>query len=159
MSKKGKKALEGVMEYKEYDNWDQFTDEEKAYAKQFYNEYYANGMYNEENPILTAKDHIKEAHRNYNRLYQDAFNVTKNLNKQVELTDDQREVLELASDEVDYETAFKQGGYELAIQFVMDQAIRDIENKIMNKKVVLSRFYVKMIRVKKLLNEEKRKQK
>ena len=155
MSKNKKQAMNGVMEYKEYEHL--LNAEEKEYIKQFYDEYHGGNAAKYEEPILTAKEHIKEANRNYNALYKDAFNVTRTLNIQEDLTENARLVYELAADDNDFETAFSQIGDEAAMQTIMDQAVRDIEAG-QDLKVVLSRFHVKMIRLKKLMNEEKRKQ-
>lgn len=160
MAKK-KKALEGVMEYKDYHF--KLTKEEKEWVKQFYDEYHGGNVTKYKEPILTASEHISEAYRNYNALYKDAFNVTRMLHKQQEIPEDQREIYELAADENDYETAFiraetPEQGYQDGTQVVMDQAIRDLDAG-QDKKVVLSRFHVKMVRLRKMMNDEKRKQK
>lgn len=150
----GKKALRGVMEWKE-EYGDKLNNEEKEWAEKFYDEY--EGGNPGKHGILTSKEQIKEAYRNYNRLYSDAFNVSRMLNKQQEISSDQREIYELAADENDWETTFDQQGEEAAMNTIMDQAVRDIESG-QDKRVVLSRFYVKMKRLNKLVQKEKRKQ-
>lgn len=152
---KSKRALKGVMEYKEYK--DKLSPEEQTWVKQFYDEYHGGNHSQYDDPILTTTEQIKEANRNYNSLYKDGFNVSKMLNSQTEITAEEREVYELASDEIDWETAVMQQGYEAGIDLIMEQAIRDLEAN-QDKKVVLSRFYVKMNKLYKLRNTEKRKQ-
>jgi nitrogen regulatory protein PII-like uncharacterized protein len=151
-----KRAMRGVNEYKEYE--DQLNEEEKQFVRQFYEEYHGGKPRGYKNSILSTEEQIKEAYRNYNTLYKDAFNVSRTLNKQQELTDDQREIYELAADESDWELVLCQQGEEEAVQTIMDQAIRDLDAG-QNKKVVLSRFYVKMNRLKKEIQRQKRKQK
>lgn len=148
MSKR-KKAMQrnDVLEYHQY--LDKLSGEEKKWVKQFYKEYYGNDSYNQECPIITADEHLQEARRNHNSLYRDALSVTKTLASQEEFTPDQMEVIELAGDESDYELAFSQGGYELASETVMNQAIRDLDAG-QDKKVVLSRFYIKFERLRKM---------
>ena len=151
-----KKALRGLMEYKEYQDklgtekryamrdgrCEKLNDAEVEYAKQtgetlysekefiekFYNEMYDNGTYGKEDVILAKDVYQGELNRNYNTLYRDAFNVSRNMDRLETLTDDQREVLELAADMSDEEKAFQQGGRELAYQVIMDHAVRDLEN-------------------------------
>jgi len=147
-----KKALEGAFEYLEY--VDSLSKEDAAWVRQFYNEYEAGGSYGQENPILTTNEQLKDARRKYNNLYRDAYNVSRNIGK-LKYTEDQREVMELASDEQEWETAYVQGGLELAIHVIMDQATRDIEAG-QELKVCLSRFYVKMERARKNKQREPR---
>jgi len=155
--KKGtnKRALAGVMEWKEYR--EQLNEDEQAWVDQFYKEYYANGRYNYEEPLLTTEDQKKEANRNSNSLYRDAFSVSRMLNNQAEISEDQREVYELASDEADWEVTLNQQGEDAATSLIMEQAVRDLDAG-QDKKVVLSRFYVKMRRLNKTIQQEKRRQ-
>lgn len=127
---------------------------EEEIARKFYSEYYAKDLYEEET-ILSKDVYRKEAHRNNNRLYADAFNVARNTNRLRELTNDEREILELASDESDYETAYLQGGPELAYQVLMDQAVRDL-NAGIDQRTVLARYHIKMCKVKRQVNRERR---
>lgn len=178
-----KKALRGVLEYKQYDiplskvkSWvirdgkmvglaekdlekaeaaGETLYSEEELAKKFYHEYYAKDLYGED-VILSEEVHRKEAHRNNYALYADAFNAAKNIDGLKELTEDQRKVLEMASDLSDYELAYKQGGPELAYQVIMDQSVRDLKSGI-DPRVVLSRYHVKMNKVKRQHNKEKRK--
>jgi len=152
----GKKALKGVMEYKEY--IDQIDDPKtREWIKQFYNEYHGGNPTQYENSILETQEQISEAYRNYNALYKDAFAVSKMLDNQKEITDDEREIYELAADETEWETAYMQIGPEAATEVIFQQTIRDLKTSL-DKKVVLSRFYVKMNKLTKEIRKEKRKQ-
>lgn len=177
-----KKALRGVMEYREYEN--QLSDDkryvmregkceklndaeveeavqngeviysEKEFIKKFYDEMYDKGFYGD--GVILAKDvYKKEAHRNAHSLYRDAFNVSRNMDRLETLTEDQREVLELAADMSAEELAYAQGGRELAYQVIMDHSVRDLENGL-DPRVVLSRYYIKMNKIKRQHRREKR---
>jgi len=153
---KGKKSLKGVMEWKQ-EYGDKLNEEETKWISQFYHEYEGGQANQYDEPILTTTEQIKEARRNYNTLYRDGFNVSKMLNVQESIDDSQQEVYELASDEIDWETAYNQQGEVVAAEIIMIQTIRDLDAG-QDKKVVLSRFYVKMRRLSKTVQQEKRKQ-
>ena len=76
----------------------------------------------------------------------------------MELTDSQREVLELASDELEWEEAYMQAGPKYATELIFKQAERDILAGL-TIEVVLSRFYIKMRNLDKQVLKEKRKTK
>lgn len=150
-----KRALKGVMEYKEYA--DQLSDDDLEWVKQFYDEFHGGNHSVYDEPILTTSGQIKEANRNYNNLYHDAFAVSNTLHKQVEISPDDREVYELATDELEWETVVNRYGYEVGADLIMMQTLNALDTS-KDKKVVLSRFYVKMNKLFRLKNTEKRKQ-
>ena len=150
-----KKAVVAEMEYLEYK--DSLTPDELKYVQQFYNEYYAKGSNWQDDPLLTSNEQLKEARRTNNYyVYKDAFTVARNLGKLDELSPSEREVMELGSDELDWESAYAQGGPEFATDIIFKQAERDIKNSI-TINTALARFYVKMEKLRKQTLKEKRK--
>lgn len=152
MSKK--KAVVEQMEYLDYK--DKLDEYETKWIQQFYNEYYAKGSYSQEDPLLTSEEHMREANRTNNSLYRDALSVALNMGTLTELSDSQREVLELSSDEIEWEDAYSKAGERYAMDLIFKQAVRDL-NTDKDKEVTLSRFYIKMEKLRKQMLKEKRK--
>lgn len=136
----------------------QLSDYEREFIEQFYKEYYFNGKPAEgKEKIITDKDMQQEANRHNNSYGQDLlFRAKKDGNLQT-MNENARQFMEDAHDEWEWEDAFKQGGFELAIKVITEQTIRDLENSKLDKTVVLTRYYEKREKLRKQMRREKRK--
>ena len=155
MSKK--KLVVKEMEYLEYA--DGLDEESAAWVKKFYNEYYAKGSYSQDDPLLTSESQLKEARRVNNSLYRDALSISLGTGRSTEVSDytmSQKEVLEMSSNELEWEMAYKQAGQEYATELIFKQAERSIADGLVVS-TVLARFYVKMEKLRKQVAHEKRK--
>jgi len=151
------KSVHEKMEYLEYE--DQLNPKEKEFIEQFYDEYYNDGVSftHEDDRILTTTEMIQEARRNHNNNKRDAFAVARKMNSLEYDPADTKEFMEAASDEWDWQNAYSRDGYEASVDVIFNQALRDLMNKIVEKKVTLARFYVKMELLRKEFNIETRK--
>lgn len=146
---------------KEFDDLKAYVDtldpEARAYAIQFYDEYYNRGLESDRHttPILNNEGELKEARKRNDNLYEDAFTASAAKRKQVELTPDQIDVLEAASDEMEWRDALVVGGKKLAIDHIFNQAIRDLDNTEIDPKTTLARFYIKMCAFTKTVRKER----
>lgn len=122
------------LEYKEYIN--QLSPDEKKWIKQFYQEFEFGKVYKE--PILDSQEVHKKS---YSRRFDvhDAKSVTG-------LQDDTRQFMEDASNEfdkdgypLDWQAAYKLGGYRGAVTFLITEAVSDLQS--IDKATVLIRFH------------------
>lgn len=159
MKKKKRARSVGVeleMEYKEYAH--KLNKEEREWVEQFYYEEYGNGMYHTEDPILVTEEQLKEARRNHNSIHRDAFNAARKAGQLEELSDEDRQFMEDASDEWDWQNAFKTMGYEAAVNIIFNQTAKELQ--VIDTKTTLIRFYVKMERLRReKFNDDRTKRK
>jgi hypothetical protein len=145
-------SLQSEMEYKEY--VDKLTDSEREFIERFYEDLYANGIYRD-NPVIKDKQGRTDAIKNYNSHNRDALNVAKKNNKLDTITE-ATQFMEDACDEWDWRRVYDQTGYKDAALLIFDQTIKELENKTINIKITLNRFYEKMNSLKRLNGREKK---
>jgi len=164
MAKKKQKISELLyekMDYREYE--DELSDSEREWVEQFYHEYYANLMSEipEEDRIQTEGYMLIEGYRRYNQLYRGIFEVAE-ATKTLEYSDDDQEFMEDASNEWEWRDALKIGGYEMASQTIIVQAMNELRRSHADWSkewpAILARMYVKMNEMRKEYNREQRKQ-
>jgi hypothetical protein len=151
-----KKAVVRNMEYMDYVK--DLSKEEKVWIEQFYAEYYANGSYSAEEPLLTSKTQLRDARKMNNSLYRDALNVGLNQQNLMELPAAERELINEATDEMEWEDAYAQAGPQWATELIFKQAVRSLDDGL-KPETVLARFYVKMEKLRKQILKEKRNEK
>ena len=142
------KSVRREMEYCEY--IDTLSPEDQEYIKQFYHEYYNKGSValEENERILKTDDMIKEARRVNNSLYRDAYSYTDNRDMLNYLED--AGTVEQATPIESWENVYKFKGYEGALNYILQMAAAEIENKKLNTTSTLIRFYIRMERLRKL---------
>lgn len=139
-------------DYKEYFN--SLSDEEKKFIKRFYQDFYQ-GHHNREGSVIT-EEMKEEATRNLNYYKTELFYQKDKLNH---LPEDYDLFMQDASDEWDWQNELNRNGYEAALEMIYEQAIRDLDNKYMDKKTVLMRYYEQRDRLRRMENKEKREKK
>jgi len=133
------------------------STEEKEYLDQFDYEYHAGGIY-QEDTLLESEDAKEEARKNHNALRRDAFEVTGNTDRLIYTENATKMFLEDAHDEWDWERVYYRDGFKSAVEEILNQTEKDLDNKLIDKKVTLLRFVDKMIKLKKI-NKYERNQK
>ena len=139
---------------------DELPEEEKEFIKQFYREYYFDGVTGKtaEERVIKSEEAIKEARRNHNSMKTDMlFRAKKEGFYDTVNSASAEQFMEDASDEWEWQDAFKLLGFEGALKVITDQTIRDLDNKHLNTEIVLARYYEKRDRLRRVLNKEKRK--
>ncbi len=141
-------GIKSELEYVEYLHT--LPPEEQEYVRQFYHEYYSNGAYDipEEKRIMKEDKFIKEANRTNNSLKRDL------LNQRLDLTDIEPEQYTEEIQEDDWEHVYKVSGYEAAIDCIVDVAIKELENSLIDKKTVLIRFFIRTDKLRRLNNRD-----
>jgi len=137
------------MEYLEYA--DQLNDEELLFAKKFYNEMYANRIYvPPENRLLQSDEMIKESNRINNNRNRDLFEVkqTRGQLNDIDSIDYDTPLTEM-EDGVDVISVLEAFGYEYAVEFLIDTCLKQLEEKDLDKRLTLVRYYVNMVKIKK----------
>jgi hypothetical protein len=141
-----------VFEYLDY--IDKLGPKEKEYIKKFYNEWYFADIYNEDaDNIMDITDEEQRAKviRNVYTRQNDVMGESSKAKVQYESDGFKKEkFMEAASDEWEWRDAFAQGGYELAVSFIFNQAIKDVNNPKVDQKVTLLRFYTKMTQLRRM---------
>lgn len=140
-------------DYLTYSN--KLSDEDKAWIKQFYNEYYCAPSLNE-NSIIKDPAHKTDANRIHNSSYSDIFSIAERTGSLVELSGDEERFMTDASDEWDWKNTYKIQGYEAAVQDIFYQAERDLQNKTIDVKLTLARFLNKFLELKKINGRKKK---
>jgi hypothetical protein len=164
MAKKHKKpyippSLHNKMECEEYIK--DLPAEQQEWIRKFYYDYYAGGVYKEDS-VLENEEAKKEARKNHNSLRRDAFQVSENMGALGDLTEADREFMEDAHDEWDWERIYIRDGYRAAVEEIIRQTTNDLDNEYIEKRVTLLRFYEKMSKLArkyKYDRSQKRKQK
>jgi hypothetical protein len=139
---------------------DKLSEEDEEYVKKFYREFYFDGLSNtpEDTHIITSEEGKKEARRNHNSMKTDMLFKAKQQGTYTSLSNSSSaQFMEDASDEWEWQDAFKILGFEGALKVITEQTIRDLENKVLEKEIVLARYYEKRDRLRRALNREKRK--
>jgi hypothetical protein len=130
---------------------------EKEYMRRFNDEWYYASR-NGEHTIMETKEQKAETERNNNRNKRDTMSVAERTGTLVELTDNESDFMDQASNEWEWQDVYKMAGPTEARHVIFEQAKRDIEAGVIDLDVTLSRFAIKMYKFK-TLNERKRKQK
>ena len=142
-------------DYIEYYN--KLSDEEKKFIRQFYREYYFDGVSTtKENAIIKDPDMLKEARRNHNSMKTEALFRAKKDGVLSELTPRDEVFMNDASDEWDWELVYKQQGHLEAVEFITKIAKEEI-NAGVDIETVLLRYYEKRDRLRRMINRDKRK--
>ena len=128
---------------------------EKEYMRRFNNEWYY-GSRNGEYKVINSVEGRREAERNNNRNKRDVMSLAERTGTLSELTDDESQFMNEASNEWEWQNVYKTAGPKEATLVIYEQAKRDILDKIIELDVILSRFVIKMMKLK-TLNERKRK--
>jgi hypothetical protein len=138
---------EGKLDYKEYLN--KLNADERKLVEKFYEDYYGGGVY-QADTVLTSESAKEEARKNHNSLSRDAMEVSKRRGTLNQLDENTEEFMEFVSDESEWELVYKQQGFKTAVLFIYDLAIEDINNKNVDLKVTLTRFFERMCSLKRL---------
>jgi len=137
----------------EYMNYiDQLSPKEKEYIKKFYNELYYADIYNPDveniNDISDPEVKKEIVRATYSRQNDVMGNSSKakvkygNKNKE--------QFMEDASDEWEWKDGYAEGGYELAVKFIFNQTLKDLDNNKVDKTTTLLRFYTKMSKLRRM---------
>jgi hypothetical protein len=132
-------------EYKEYAS--KLSKEEKEFIQKFYEDYYSGGVYSEDT-ILETEEVKKEARRNHNTLTRDVMDVAEKQGGTLPLDENTKDFMEYVSDENDWEFVYSQQGFKAASELIYEQAINDLSNSKLTVKVTLTRFFEKMLNLK-----------
>jgi hypothetical protein len=138
------------------DYWSRLDDEEKEFLNEFNEEFHGGSATHKGTGLITGTEAIKEANRNHNSIYQDAFNVSLNTGKLTELTMEDRRKLEVAQDESEWQNIFKESGRREATEAIFDQLEQEINDGV-DLKVAAARFHIKLQTLAKYARDEKRK--
>lgn len=156
------KRQSGDMEYKEYiDKLD--NEDDKAFIKKFYLEYYGNAMYSvpKEYRLIQTEDIIKEANRHRNKYTKDILYrgiVDKNLISIDEHGENFATKLmneELEPDDLTYIQTFSIYGFNEALNQVIKEASKEIDDDF-DMRLTLIRFYLKIDKLVKAYKKEVR---
>jgi hypothetical protein len=172
-NRKGKNVrheLESDTEYKglseDLDIVDPNTGElisEKEYLRRFNDEWYyatrntpktADGK--KDFRVITSEDGKVEAERNNNRNKRDVMSVAERSGTLDNLNGTEKDFMQEASDAWEWQDVYKYAGPAHAKHVIFEQTKRDIEEAVLDLDIILSRFVVKMLNLKRY-NERKRK--
>lgn len=142
-------------DYKEYEN--ELNKEEKLWVKKFYAEYYDGGVYSvpKDKRLLNTEEMVKEANRRNYSGQNDIYDVSEKTGLLAEYNDG-RAHFDLEDPDMDWETVYKYTSYNLAADFLMNECIGELKIKILDKKLTLARFYIKMDLLRKAHQRDKR---
>ena len=151
MASKPKKQTEDFI----LDEWRRYRfkldEKELAYIRKFYREYERADLYGEEDNILEG-DMRKEAIHKHNAKNLDAINKIGLHDKFKE--ESTKEFMEDASDDWRWMDTYKTLGYKYAVDDVINQAIENLDNKYLDKRVTLLKYHVKMNKLRILNNRQ-----
>lgn len=143
------------------DYWEKLSFKDKQWLKQFNDEYYNNGIYKAETPILNTPELVREANRNYNNLKRDALELVTRQDSYGDLSKIDKEFMEAASDEWDWRDAFKIGGEELAGHVIFMITIRELLDTVKDPydkwPLILARLHIRMRHLNRFTKQENRK--
>lgn len=142
--------------YDYLDYIDELSEEEAEWVRKFYQEYHFDTGYKGKR-ILKSKEAKREASRNNNMNKTDAFFRARKEGDLGMLNENHRQFMEDASDEWEWQDAFKVGGPEAALEHITNQTLRDLENNKLDKKTTLMRYYEKRDRLRRQINRERHK--
>ena len=138
---------------------DQLTEEELEWRKKFNDEYYFDGISstNPEKRIIQSEEMTQEARRNHNSMKTDTLFRAKSDGMLADIHENSVAFMEEASDEWQWQDAYKIGGFELAIKTILEQTLRDLDNEKIDRTTTLLRYYEKRDRLRRVYLREKRK--
>lgn len=140
-------------------NYKNATKEQLEEAREFYKEYYGVSLKPAgQNKYINDPSEIKEAHRRFNQLKTDLFDVKDRAGElsRYMAHEDYDQFMEDASDDWEWQDVFKQHGFEEALRTIVQQAERDIENKNISNETVLGSLISKWERLRKMNERDKR---
>lgn len=127
----------------------------KEWLNIFNSEYYYGQRY-KKMEILKDKEHKAEAERMNNSNKRDALNLTDRGASFDKLNKSEEQFMEEASDEWEWQNCFKMNGFEASVVLIYAQTERDLQNKFIDVNVTLSRFLIKMNKLRTLKRRESR---
>lgn len=134
------------------------SEDDAKYVRQFYKEWYFDGISStpQDERLIKDSEMTKEARRNHNSMKTDAFFKAKRVGKLTQLTSNEEAFMEDASDEWAWQDEYKIHGFEAALRMINGIAIRDLDNKEVDKEVTLLRYYEMRDRLRRFINREKK---
>ena len=128
--------------------------EVREYLKRFYQDYYQGHHVREGSVIPKDSDIRKEATRNLHNYERELFYQKGEVTY---LPENFEEFMEAACDEWGWERELKMHGFEAALKMITEQTLKDLDNKYLDKSIVLMRYYQQRDRLRRMENSEKRK--
>lgn len=146
---------DGNQDYKDY--FHKLTPDEKQLIENFYNDFYAGGVYSERT-ILKTEEAKEEAKRNHGALKRDVMEVAQRRGELSDIDENTVAFMNDACDEDDWRNAYDLFGFKAAALVIYEQATKDLKSSKVSVKVTLNRFFEKMLSLKRL-NWRERKHK
>lgn len=137
-----------INEFKDYA--DKLTKEELAYIKQFYKEYYFGDFYSPGKKIIKSKKMKSEALRVHNSLNRDALNMGYKSGTMDNIDNYESIFMEDASDAWELIDMYETHGFEFCMRHLMNECVESIQNKYLDKHLILAKFFVRMTELKKI---------
>lgn len=131
------------------------SDEEKDYLEQFNKEWYYGTRKGNKYEFHVDPDERAECERRNNMNKRDALSVAERTGKLDPLVEDETQFMQEASDEWEWQDVYKMLGPDAATHVIFEQAKRDINETTIDLDVILSRFAIKMYKLKTLKRREK----
>lgn len=133
---------------------------EKEYLRRFNEEWYYGTRQKPTGQkayeIINTKEGQREAERNNNRNKRDVLSVAERTGTLRELTENEHEFMQDASDEWEWQDVYKYAGPEQAQHVIFEQAKRDIIAGKIDLDIILSRFAVKFMKLKTLRRRQRK---
>lgn len=117
----------------------------REYKRRFDAEWHNADFYTGEENIIKDEKIRSEAIRNYNSSKRDALSVAEKTGSLAELTPNEAQFMQDASNEWEWQEVYKRHGYAQALKTIIEQTVKEIENKNIAIRVTLSRFIVKVL--------------
>lgn len=137
------------LDYKEYEK--HLSPEEREYVRQFYHELYK-APANADKKIIKDPKMQAEAHRVHNGIYSDVYSLAERSGSLRDLSPEEHEFMQAASDEWDWANVYKEQGYEAALKQIFYQTERDLDNSKIDRQLTLARFLSKYLALRKINN-------
>lgn len=142
------------------DYYHELSEEQRNWIKRFDHDMYNGGVY-EEGTVLENEDAKKEARKLHNSLKRDAFDVSVRKGKlqYIDVNEEQyRNFMEHVSDEQEWELIYDRFGYKEAAKHIFKITEEQIKEGSIELKVVLSQYYVRMSKLKRMNKRDKAKE-
>lgn len=145
------------MEFEQYA--DQLSPEELQWVKKFYYEMYGNAIYNapKDFRLLKTDELIKQSNRIRNRSKTDAYVVSKTAGKLYYTEDNNGLMPDIEKEDgLSWELVYTYYGYEQALDFIIQETLKELQAGGLDPRLTLVRFYIKMERLGKENRKDKR---
>jgi len=126
---------------------------EREWKRRFDTEWYYGTRYGHQD-ILQTDEQRAEAERNNNYNKREALVAASNKDELQQLSRSEDEFMQEASDVWEWQNVYKVSGFEDAQHVIYEQAVRDIEANVIDHRLTLTRFYLKMTKLKTLKRRE-----